>query len=259
MADDSALYMGNKWSESAKQGESTTKTQNTSKKVLDQELLRAILSGLGQPMTDKEIGDYAKALLEPQLRAELEAAEQTYETKKLSKEQQEQELAASLARAIAGQQSAYRQSVADVETAALKRGMGRSSYTMSVLANQGAGLAEAIRLLTDEDARARQKLEQQLALAAQQRTQTTNRLNTDYAANMAAKIQELRQAQQERQNNQYMSAVSAAMGSQSSGSSTSTNTSSTVGVSGEVQSPEGYTPGSLAQRMREKTDKAARR
>lgn len=259
MADDSVLYMGNNWSESAKQGTSTTKTQSTTQKVLDQELLRAILSGLGQPMTDKEIGDYAKALLEPQLRAELEAAEQTYETKRLSKEQQEAELAASLARAMAAEQSAYRQSIADVETAALKRGMGRSSYTMSTLANRGAGLAEAIRLLTDEDTRARQKLEQQLALAAQQKTQTTNRLNTDYAVNMAAKIRELRQAQQERQNNQYMSAVSAAMGSQSSGSSASANTSSSVSVSGEVQNPEGYTPGSLTQSMREKAGKAVRR
>lgn len=259
MADDGVLYMGNKWSESAQQGTSASNTQSTTRKVLDQELLRAILSGLGQTMTDKEIGDYAKALLEPQLRAGLEAAEQTYETKKLSKEQQEEELAASLARAIAAQQSAYRQSMADVETAALKRGMGRSSYTMSTLANKGAGLAEAIRSLTDEDARTRRQLEQQLALAAQQRTQTTNRLNTDYAANMAAKIQELRQAQQERQNNQYMSAVSAAMGSQTSGSSTSTNTGSAVSVSGDMQTPEGYTPGRLTQSMREKTDKAMRR
>lgn len=66
-----------------------------------------------------------EALLRPQLNAGLEAAQQSYETTRLAKEQEIENLAASLEKGIEAQNRAYRQSVADVETAALARGMGR--------------------------------------------------------------------------------------------------------------------------------------
>lgn len=246
-----AAYMGRTWTESAQQSTGTAQNRSTTRKVLDTELMRAILAGLEQPMTEAEMGNYARSLLDPQLHAGLEAAQQTYEAARQSGEQEKENLAASLARAIAGQQSAYRRSAADVETAALKRGMGRSSYTMSTLANQGARLAEAVRSLTEEDARARKQLDEKLELAKRQQAQTTGRLNADYAANLAAKVQELRQAQQERMNSRYMSAVSAALGSQTTGSSTSSTTGSSMGMSGAMLEPEGYTPGRLQQLLQE--------
>lgn len=246
---DEVQYRAKTWAESAQQSASKTQTQSTTRKVLDEELLYKILSGLGQTMTDKEIESYAKALLEPQLNAELEAAENTYETTRSSKAQESEALAQALQRSVAQQTSAYRQSMADVEKAALARGMGRSSYTLGMLANKGTQLAEAVRSLTDEEGKKQRLLGEQVAQAERQRTQTVNRLNKDYATGVAAKVQELRQAQQDRWNNQYMSAVSAALGSQTSGSSTSNTMGSTASLSGEAQNMENITPGSLLQNM----------
>ena len=209
---------------------STSKTQQSSltQKVLNEDLLAQILSGLTAQMTDAEIRAYAESLLTPTLNAELEAAQQNYETAKLSGEQQIENLAASLARSIQEQQSAYKQSAANVETAALARGMGRSSYTLESLANQGRALAQATQQLTEETARQQSQVQQQIGQAAKQTSQTTGRLNTDYAQQLAAKIQELRQNQQNAYNQNYMTAVSAALGSQTTGTSQTSGTSNSV-------------------------------
>lgn len=209
---------------------STSKTQQSSltQKVLNEDLLAQILSGLTAQMTDDQIRSYAESLLAPVLNAELEAAQQNYETARLSGEQQIENLAASLARSIQEQQSAYKQSTADVETAALARGMGRSSYTLQSLANQGRALAQATQQLTEDTARQQSQIQQQISQAARQTSQTTGRLNTDYAKQLAAKVQELRQSQQAQYNQNYMTAVSAALGSQTTGSSQTTGTSASV-------------------------------
>lgn len=214
---------------------STSKTSQNSltQKVLNEELLAQILSGLTKQMTDDEIRSYAESLLTPQLNAGLEAARQNYETLELSKKQEQENLAATLARSIQEQQSAYRQSAANVETAALARGMGRSSYTLQSLANQGNALAEAVRQLTTDNARQQNQIQQQITQAAQQTAQTTGRLNTDYASQLAAKVQELRQNQQNAYNQNYMTAVSAALGSKTTGDSSTSSTGKNASVSGE--------------------------
>lgn len=218
---------------------STSKTAQSSltQKVLNEELLAQILSGLTKQMTDDEIRSYAESLLTPQLNAGLEAARQNYETLELSKKQEQENLAATLARSIQEQQNAYRQSAANVETAALARGMGRSSYTLQSLANQGNALAEAVRQLTTDNARQQNQIQQQITQAAQQTAQTTGRLNTDYASQLAAKVQELRQNQQNAYNQNYMTAVSAALGSQTTGSSNTTSSGKSSSVSGQFEAP----------------------
>ena len=127
------------------QSQSQSQSQSTTKKLLDSELLNQILGGLAGNMTDKEIAAFAENLLRPQLNAGIEASRQNFETTKLSKEQEIANLAANLTRAIDEQNSAYRQSKANVETAALNRGMGRSSYTLQTLANQGDALLVPLR------------------------------------------------------------------------------------------------------------------
>lgn len=196
---------------------STSQTQQstTSKKVLDDELLERIMAGLTGGMTQAQMEEYAENLLAPQLNTGLETAQQNYETTRLAKEQEKEDLAATLAEAIAQQQSAYRKSAADVETAAIRRGMGRSSYTMQTLANQGTALSEAVRALTEENARKQSQVQAQITQAAQQNAQTQKRLKTDYAAQLAAKVQELRESQRSAYNQNYMTAVSGALGSQS--------------------------------------------
>lgn len=243
MADEEVKYKGTAWSESNSQSTSTTNQQSETKKVLDTELLNTILSGLVGQMTDEQINAFAENLLLPQLNAGLEAADQAYETTKLAKEQEKADLAVSLARAIQEQQSAYKQSMAGVETAALARGMGRSSYTLQTLANQGNALAQVVRQLTDESTRQQGQLQEQISLAAQQQTQTKNRLNKDYAAQLAAKVQELRQNQQNALNQNYMTAVSAALGSQTKNDSTTTGSSNSLNLSGNIENMSDYSGG----------------
>ncbi|MCI6375973.1 MAG: hypothetical protein MR821_11880 [Clostridiales bacterium] len=225
---------------SESQSQSQSQSQSTTQKLLDGDMLGVILSGLAGQMTDEEIRSYAQGLLEPQKNAELEASRQKYEAAKLSREQEIESLAASLQRSIAAQNSAYRQSAADVQTEALKRGMGRSSYTMQTLANQGSLLAEAIRQLTEENERKSSQLQAQITQAAEQNAQTQGRVERDYAAGLLAKEQELRRQQQQEYNRNYLTAVSAAMGQQTNSASATqgqqTGTSTTTGGSSSVSS-----------------------
>lgn len=204
-------------------------SQSTTKKLLDSDLMNQILGGLVRNMTDEEINQFAENLLRPQLNAALEESRQNYETTKLSKEQELENLAASLTRAIDEQNTAYRKSAANVETAALSRGMGRSSYTLQTLANQGDALAKAVQQLTDESTRQSGQIQQQITQAAQQNSQTQGRLNTDFASQLAAKVQELKENQRKEWNSNYLTAISAAMGQQTTGSQQTSGTTDTTG------------------------------
>lgn len=227
-------------------GTSTSKTtqQSTTGAVLDKDLLNTILSGLAPQMTDEQITAYAEGLLKPQLNAGLEAAQQGLESSRLALEQEQENLAAQLARAILEQQSAYKQSVADVETSALARGMGRSSYTLQTLANQGNALAQVVQQLTNESARQSTQIQKQITQAEKQAAQTTGRLNTDYAATLASKIQELRENQRLQHNQNYMTAVSAAMGSKTNYTSQTDASDYGMNVSGKLDDPDGGSGGS---------------
>ena len=229
-------------SHSESKSQSKSQSQSVSKKLLDGELLQTILAGLAGEMTDEEIRSYAASLLEPEKNAALEASRQKYETARLSREQEIESLAASLQRSIEEQNRAYRQGAADVQTEALRRGMGRSSYTLQTLANQGGALAEAVRQLTDESARQSAQLQSQITQAAQQNAQTQARLNADYAANLAAKVQELRQTQKQEYNQNYMTAVSEALGSKTTNDSTTTGSGTSSAVAGKASAP--VVPGS---------------
>ena len=191
--------------------------------------MNQILSGLMGSMTDEQIAQFAENLLKPQLNAGLEEAQQNYETTRLSREQEIANLAANLTRSIDEQNAAYRQSAANVETAALNRGMGRSSYTLQTLANQGDALAKAVQQLTEESGRQSQQIQDQITQAAQQNSQTQGRLNSDYASQLAAKIQELKENQRKEWNSNYLTAISSAMGQQTTGSQQTSGTQTSTG------------------------------
>lgn len=203
----------NKSTTTGSQTQNQTSTgKSTQSRYLDENLLGQILDGVLGPMTNEEIQAFAENLLRPQLNAGLESAQQQFDTSKLSKEQEIERLGETLARSIAEQNAAYRQNMADVETAALNRGMGRSSYTLQTLANQGSALARAVEQLTRENESAVGRLQEQITQAAQQNAQTQGRLKEDYASSLAAKVQELRESQRRDYNDRYMSAVSSALG-----------------------------------------------
>lgn len=205
--------------------ESQSQSQSSTRKELDEKLRDQILSGLMGYMTQEEIDAYAQNLLRPQRDAQIEAAQQKYETDKLLGEQEIEDLAAQLSRSIEDQRRSYAKSAADVQTAALARGMGRSSYTLDALANEGDRLARVVRELTQENERSSEQVRRRMAQAAQQNAQTIGRLNTDYAAQLAAKVQELRESQRKEYNQNYLTAVSGSMGSSTSGQSSTTGSS----------------------------------
>ena len=237
--------------ESATQQQSQSESYQATNKTLNTELANLILSGLYGFQTDEELAEYARNLLMPQLNAGLEAAQQKYDTQALSTQQQKDELAYELQRAIEEQQKGYQQSMADVQNAALARGMGRSSYLLQSLAGQGDNLSEVIRQLTEQTDRQTTQLEQQLALAAQQNAETQGRLNTDYASQLAAKIQELRESQRKEYNSNYLTAISSALGSETTGRSASTGTSATqtTGLQNTVGSSTTDTTGKASSQM----------
>ena len=210
--------------------QSATQSQSQTNKVLDEALRDKILSGLLGYMTDEEINAYAENLLRPQLNAGLEAAEQQYETTELAKRQEIENLAAALDRSIEEQQGAYNRSRAQLETAALARGMGRSSYTLGTLANADASYAKAVENLTRDTGRQQGQIQAQISQAAAQKAQTTGRLNTDYAANLAAKVQELKEQQRQEYNQNYLTAVSGAMGTASTGTQNTQGSSESKSV-----------------------------
>jgi len=214
-------------SHSESKSQSQSQSQSTTKKVLDEKLLQTILSGLTGRMTDEEISAYAENLLRPTLSAQLEAAQQNYETAKLSREQEIESLAAALSRDIGKQERAYARSAAQVQTAALARGMGRSSYALETLAQQGNELARAVRELTQESTQKEAHLRDQITQAAQQNAQTQGRLNADYAKQLAASVQEMKRQQNQQYNSNYLAAVTGSMGSQTTGTQQSTGTSTT--------------------------------
>ena len=234
----------NAFSESASESSSVTKQESLSGGVLDEKLLMTILSGLSPQMSDAQIEAYAKSLLDPELNAGIEAAQQAYDTTKLAKEQEIENLAATLARSIAEQNSAYAQNMSAIESGALARGMGRSSYTLQTLANQGKNYAAAVQQLTEDNARQQNQIQQQITQAAQQNAQTQGRLNTDYATKLAAKIQELRNDQKTSYDQNYMTAVSASMGTKSTNTSTTTGSENSATVSGKIEKKDNKTGGS---------------
>ena len=211
---------------------STTHSSSTTRPVLDTALRDEILSGLKGFMTDEEIAKYAENLLKPILNANLEAAQQEFDTAKLSREQEIENLAVQLSDAINKQNQTYTQSRANLENAALARGMGRSSYLLDTEAQLAQALSATIKQMTDENARQSGQIQKQITQAADQLAQTTGRLNTDYAAQLAAKTQELRDQQRQEYNQQYLSATSSSMGSMTQGTSTTNSTSWTQSSGG---------------------------
>ena len=243
MASSTSTTVSNQKTQSAQETKQSQKTQSTSQSkqqqsqqsvsttqaMLNEALRDTILSGLKGNMSDEEISAFAENLLRPALEAELEAAQQAYDTSKLGYEQEIENLAVQLADAINKQNASYTQNVAQLENAALARGMGRSSYLLDTEAQLGRALSDTIKQLTDENTRQSAQIQNQITLAGQQNAQTQGRLNSNYASQLAAKVQELRESQRQQYNQNYMSAVSAALGSQTTGNTSMTGTTDTTG------------------------------
>lgn len=237
-------------STSSSTSKSSTSSSSVSRNVLDEALLERILAGLSARMTQEELEAYARAQLEPQKNAEIEAAQAAHEMLRMDREQEIARLAQSLRDGVAAQQGAYRQSVSDLQRAALARGMGRSSYTLDAMAAQGRALSNAVAALTQQSEQKREDLQRQIDLSAEQTARTQGRLEADFAGSMAAAIEKLRGEQERAYTQNYLTAVSAAMGRETTGQSTTTGQSASSSTT-TSSSPGGS--GSGKKKQQEKT------
>ena len=143
------------------------------------------------------------------------------------------------------QNAAYDKSRAALETGALARGMGRSSYTMATLAGNDQARSAALAQMADDYLQNVRQVTDEQTMSAAQSAETIGRLNADKATNITNKLRELADTEYQKyitgvnqQNANYLAAVQAAMGQMTTGQTTGTSktseTSNTTGQSTQV-------------------------
>ena len=224
-------------------------SQSITQAVINSELLAQILAGLQdagytQKTTD-ELMKIAEDYYLPQYNAEIEAAQQAQAVKDMSYTQQLENLQSAYGKNIDVQNAAYDKSRAALETGAMARGMGRSSYTMATLAGNDQARSAALAQLADDYLQNVRQVTDKQTMSSAQSAETIGRLNADKATNITNKLRELADAEYQKyitgvnqQNANYLAAVQAAMGQMTTGQTTGTSktseTSNTTGQSTQV-------------------------
>ena len=225
-------------SQSTQQQQSSQMTQN----ILNSELLAQILGGLQdagyEQKTTDELMKIAQDYYLPVYNAEIEAAKQAQATKDLTYAQQLENLQSAYGKNVDTQNAVYDKSRASLETGALARGMGRSSYTMATLSQNDKARSAALAQLADDYSRDVRQVSDQRTQAAAQSAETLARLESDKATNISNQLVQLADTEYQRyvaglnqQNANYLAAVQAAMGQQTTGQQTSTGLQTTQGTS----------------------------
>ena len=224
-------------------------SQSITQAVINSELLAQILEGLQdagytQKTTD-ELMKIAEDYYLPQYNAEIEAEKQAQAVKDMSYTQQLENLQSAYGKNIDVQNAAYDKSRAALETGALARGMGRSSYTMATLAGNDQARSAALAQLADDYLQNVRQVTDKQTMSSAQSAETIGRLNADKATNITNKLRELADTEYQKyitgvnqQNANYLAAVQAAMGQMTTGQTTGTSktseTSNTTGQSTQV-------------------------
>ena len=232
-------------------------SQSITQAVINSELLAQILAGLQdagytQKTTD-ELMKIAEDYYLPQYNAEIEAEKQAQAVKDMSYTQQLENLQSAYGKNIDVQNAAYDKSRAALETGALARGMGRSSYTMATLAGNDQARSAALAQLADDYLQNVRQVTDEQALSNAQSAETIGRLNADKATNITNKLRELADAEYQKyitgvnqQNANYLAAVQAAMGQMTTGQTTETSTQVTTS-GGSRSSSSGKSTGSASK------------
>ena len=224
-------------------------SQSITQAVINSELLAQILEGLQdagytQKTTD-ELMKIAEDYYLPQYNAEIEAEKQAQAVKDMSYTQQLENLQSAYGKNIDVQNAAYDKSRAALETGALARGMGRSSYTMATLAGNDQARSAALAQLADDYLQNVRQVTDKQTMSSAQSAETIGRLNADKATNITNKLRELADTEYQKyitgvnqQNANYLAAVQAAIGQMTTGQTTGTSktseTSNTTGQSTQV-------------------------
>ena len=232
-------------------------SQSITQAVINSELLAQILAGLKDAgytqKTKDELMKIAEDYYLPQYNAEIEAEKQAQAVKDMSYTQQLENLQSAYGKNIDVQNAAYDKSRAALETGALARGMGRSSYTMATLAGNDQARSAALAQLADDYLQNVRQVTDEQALSSAQSAETIGRLNADKATNITNKLRELADAEYQKyitgvnqQNANYLAAVQAAMGQMTTGQTTGTSTQVTTS-GGSGSSSSGKSTGSASK------------
>ena len=222
---------------SGSQSQGQSSSQQSTQKVVNHELLSQLLQGLADmgytPRSEEALRQAAENRYNPLYNAEVEAARQKQQQTDLALSQQLDELLSGISRQKDTQNATYDKARANIETGALSRGMGRSSYTMSTLSNNDIARAKALSQIDEDANRQTGQIGAQRTQLSQQLAETLGRLSTDKETNISNYLQELYDQEYQRQmaanqakNQNYLTAVDLAMGSQSTGVTNSTENTS---------------------------------
>ena len=163
-----------------------------------EDLQRQLNMNTYTPKTDEQIAQQAQNQYRSQYDAQRLAAQQQAEATDLGLQQQLSQLGASYDRQMEEAQKATRQAMSQFDRNSLGRGMQRSSYNAASLANINT---QGNRTLNDiQQARTDQEgnIAAQRALAQQQLAAQLANLDTGYAADVQAAIDQLRDQEYER-------------------------------------------------------------
>lgn len=219
-------------STSQSQQQSQGQSQSTTQNVVNDGLLDRILAGLQNVgytgKSEEELREIAANRYNPIYNAETEAARQKQQATDLGLQQQIESLLAGGERQLNQQNAAYDQSRANIETGALARGMGRSSYTMSTLNKNDQARAAALDQIMRDLNMQQGQLEAQRTQSSQQLAETLGRLETDKQTQILNQLQDLldseyqkQQSATQQQNSNWLTALEMAMGQQTTGTQSS--------------------------------------
>ena len=222
---------------SGSQSQGQSSSQQTTQKVIDQQLLAQLLQGLADmgytPRSEEALRQAAENRYNPLYNAEVEAAKQKQQQTDLALSQQLSELLSGISRQKETQNGAYDKARANIETGALSRGMGRSSYTTSTLSNNDIARAKALSQIDEDANRQTGQIGAQRTQLTQQLAETLGRLSTDKETNISNYLQDLydqefqrAQAANAAKNQNYLTAVDLAMGTKTNGLTNSTENTS---------------------------------
>lgn len=229
------------------QSTSSQQSQSSTQKEVNSTLLEQLLAGLTDtaytPKTMEELQQMAENLYNPTYSAEVQALKSAQETNNLAYSQQLENMLSAYDKNIGTQDAAFDKSRTAIETGALQRGMGRSSYTMSTLNNNDKARSDALAQMAADYSQNVGQVEARREQMTAQAGSELQRLETDKATNISNTLQQLADQEYERQtaaqnqqNQNYLTAVDMSMGQATTGNQTATTegSSTTDGTSNTV-------------------------
>lgn len=196
--------------------------------------LASMLGSGYDPKTPEQIQTQAAAELNPTLRSSLLGSKQTYDATAAGLAAQRASAETAYDQQYAAQKTANAQTYSAADRQATGRGMGRSSYNASRLANVSLQGDKALNNIEANRANTVNSIAAQLQLAGQQRAERDAQYQASYQDQLLARIRELedqeyqRSYRAEQDTNELLKALYSASGKSVSGGGSSSSSSASA-------------------------------